>query len=116
MNQTQFVEAIRIAVIESSKNTIRSILHGPSGRQPKKEYVSLSHWFKDLSEADKDMVYSIIDETVETSVFGFLCVLDGVRAIESHQERGVLKLFYEKNEGDFLLNDPESPDFLHDLL
>jgi hypothetical protein len=55
----------------------------------------------------------IIKEAVETSVFGFLCVLDGVRAIET-SDKSNLKLYYEKAGNVVLLND-EDDDYLHDI-
>ena len=39
------------------------------------------------------------------AVFGFLCVLDGVRAIEDTEVKGQLKLYYEKENKSVLLND-----------
>jgi hypothetical protein len=33
--------------------------------------------------------------SVETAVFGFLCVLDGVRAIANSADKGSISLLYE---------------------
>jgi hypothetical protein len=52
-------------------------------------------------------------EAVELAVFSFLCVLDGVSAIEDEPEKGVLTLRYIKRDEDLLLNDP-ADEFLHD--
>jgi hypothetical protein len=60
------------------------------------------------------MVLEIVKESVETSVFGFLCVLDGVRAIEDDEIKGRLDLFYDKAGNQQLLNNPEE-EYLHDL-
>jgi hypothetical protein len=47
-------------------------------------------------------------------VFGFLCVLDGVSAIEDGEVKGKLNLFYEKHGKQQLLNDPQE-EYLHDI-
>lgn len=56
------------------------------------------------------MVKSIISDAVNESVFGFLCVLDGVRSIFDTGDSNNLKLTH----GDTLLNDIEN-ECLHDL-
>ncbi len=73
----------------------------------------MSIWYNQLNENDKKVVGQIIKESVEAAVFGFFCVLDGVRAIES-ENKGELKLFYENKDVQVLLNDPDE-EFLHDL-
>jgi len=49
-------------------------------------------------------------------VFSFLCVLDGVSAIEDYGEKGKFELFFKKGqEKKNLLNGPEQ-EYLHDYL
>jgi len=115
MDQNEFVEAIKIAVIESSKKSVESVLLNPPGRQPNIQSLQLSNWFNSLTDHDKEMLQRVIRESVETTVFGFFCVLDGIRAIEDGREKGSLLLYYEKHGERFLLNNPKD-DFLHDLL
>lgn len=114
MKAQQFVEAIKIAVVDSSIESIKSNLIQPPGRQPAQNLVEMSIWYNNLTDEDKNMLTRVIKEAVETSVFGFLCVLDGVRPIEDGEEKGKLNLFYEKKGKQFLLNDLEE-EYLHDI-
>jgi hypothetical protein len=50
---------------------------------------------------------------VDRAIFGFLCVLDGVRAIEGARDKGRLVLFYDR-ESRVLLNNPDD-EYLHDI-
>lgn len=75
----------------------------------------MSNWFNNLSQVDKEVVLNVVTESVEMSVFGFLCVLDGASAIEDNETKRRLELLYIKNGIRHLLNDPEQ-DYLHDLL
>jgi hypothetical protein len=52
-------------------------------------------------------------DAVNRAVFGFLCVIDGVRAIEHGADKGSLELRYVKN-GSVLLNPPDGK-VLHEL-
>lgn len=113
MDQIEFIEAIKIVVKETAINDIKSMLTNPPGKKTGREKIELSKWYNNLNENDKSFIHTIIRESVEISVFGFLCVLDGVRAIEG-REKGELKLYYEKNTLSILLNDFNS-EYLHDL-
>lgn len=61
------------------------------------------------------MVERIIIRSVEQTTFTFLCILDGVSAIEDGSNKGILKLIYEKDGKEIRLNDEDS-DYLHDLI
>ena len=115
MNKEEFIEAIKLTVVDDSIKSIELNLLKPAGREPEKKVAELSNWFTRLLDEDKNMVMKIVKESVETSVFGFLCVLDGVRAIEESRIKGRLILSYENQGNPILLNDPNE-DFLHDLL
>jgi hypothetical protein len=114
MDSGQFVRALKIAVEKSSVKGIKELLMKPPGRKPHAELLRRSEWFNNLSEEDKNMVMEIAGESVKSSVFGFLCVLDGVRAIEDEEDKGDLKLYFEKGGNRVLINDPDQ-EFLHDL-
>jgi len=88
MNTEEFIEAIRIAVINGSIEGLESNLVKPSGRNPDNDAIERSQWYNRLNNEDRIMVLKIIKEAVETSVFGFLCVLNVVRAIESTEAKG----------------------------
>jgi hypothetical protein len=59
------------------------------------------------------MLARVVATAVDRSVFGFFCVIDGVRAIEDGPDKGRLELSYVK-DGVRLLNPPEG-EMLHDI-
>ena len=113
MDNIEFIEVIKLVVEKSSINSVVENLKKPPGRSPSVHLLELSQWYNNLSESDRSFVYKVISESVSTSIFGFLCVLDGVRAIENGK-KGELKLYYEKDDLKILLNDFNS-EFLHDI-
>lgn len=115
MNKEEFVESIKSVVISDSIKSVEANLLLPRGKAPRQEMLEMSKWFNVLNSSDKSMLMKIIRESIETSVFGFFCVLDGVRSIENDNEKGSLELYYKKAENRVLLNDPDE-EYLHDLL
>lgn len=115
MNPESFVEALRQVVIESTSASIQEILENPPGRKPSREIIELSEWYKKSGEINRDMILKLVRESIQIATFGFLCVLDGVRSIEDTEEKGQLKLIFEKGDESVLLNDPEK-EYLHNLL
>ena len=108
MNNSEFITVIEDVVSTSAIEDTIDNLESPPGRKPDENLVKQSAWFNSLSDSDKNMVKSIISDAVNESVFGFLCVLDGVRSISDDSNK--LKLTH----GDTLLNDIENQ-CLHDL-
>ena len=115
MDKRTFVDAIRVAVQDAAVVGTISMLRGPPGRKPEEDSLVLSAWFNGLSFRDRQKVELVIQQTAEAAVFGFLCVLDGVRAIENGLVKGELDLRYRQGAVDVRLNDT-SGDELHDLL
>ena len=114
MNKDEFIEAIKVVVHDSAIKGMQTNLASPPGRTPHEKTKEISRWFNSLPEEDKHQVEEIIKQAVHASVFGFLCVLDGVRAIESTSEKGSLELIFNKNGDKNLIND-EHGDMLHDI-
>lgn len=114
MNKEEFVAAIKVAVHDSAVKGMKTIITSPPGRKPHNSMLKTSRWFNSLPDEDKHQVEEIIKQTVHASVFGFLCVLDGVSAIESTSEKGSLELTFNKNGNKTLIND-ERGEMLHDL-
>jgi len=110
VNKSEFIAVIGDVVSASAIEDTIDNLKSPPGRKPDENLVKQSAWFNSLSDSDKDMVKSIISDAVNESVFGFLCVLDGVRSISDSGDSNKLKLTH----GDTLLNDIENQ-YLHDL-
>ena len=115
MNSQKFVDIIKDVVIDDSIKSVQDVLIKPPGKAPLERNVELSKWYNNLADGEKAKVLAIIREAVESSVFGFFCVLDGVRAIESGENKGILKLYFENNLGQVLINNPND-DYLHNML
>ena len=60
--------------------------------------MELPDWYHGLGSKDKGMITRVIKEATEMAVFGFLCVLDGVTAIENTEDKGKLLLHFKKME------------------
>jgi len=67
-----------------------------------------------LDTPNKEWLQEIIKLAVGESIFGILCVIDGVRQIESTLEKGELFLEFRKNGETIRLNDPNQ-EYLHDI-
>jgi hypothetical protein len=57
-------------------------LRNPPGRRPRQRLLRLSRWFHQLSTEDQVMLAEILKDLAEGAIFGFFCVLDGVRVID----------------------------------
>ena len=115
MDKQEFINSIKQVVLNDSIKSVELNLANPPGRVPDEKLVILSQWFNKLDNSDRDKVLHVVSEAVHASVFGFLCVLDGIRVIEDGKDRGTLNLYYEKGEKMTLLNDPND-EYLHDML
>jgi len=115
MNKAEFVEVIRLVVQEGSVDDTRSVLSHPPGRESVPELVALSEWFKRLPAEDRRNVLRVAQLTSGYAVFGFLCVLDGVGAIENGPNKGTLELRYRGGDLDVHLNEDKGS-ALHELL
>jgi hypothetical protein len=115
MNSQYFVNVIKKVVKDQSvKDTIENLTN-PPGKEPPIELLEVSQFFIDLDDKERILVERILDMVAESTLFGLLCVIDGVRAIEGAGEKGNLELNYVKNNQKILLNDPKN-DYLHDLI
>jgi hypothetical protein len=113
MNSQQFIDLLRVIVRDGAASEAMSVLQKPPGRRPSEEVVNRSKWYNSLDDDQRRVLSSIILDAADRAVFGFLCVIDGVRAIENEGEKGRLELRHVKN-GSVLLNPPEGV-MLHDL-
>jgi len=114
MNAEEFINMIKLVVVKASIEAMGETMDKPAGRNPAQDLLELSGWYKQLNDENKTMVLKVIKESVEMSVFGFLCVLDGVTAIENEEMKGTLSLHYEKNNTRELINHPDK-EYLHNL-
>lgn len=114
MNSAEFVEAVKRYVRDVAVQDVITGYLEPPGRSPSRNLVELSNWYNSLDENERGMVNRIIKESVDAGLFGFFCVLDGVRAVEEPEDRGDLRLTYINNEREILLNN-SNEEYLHDL-
>lgn len=113
MNSQEFVDLLKIVVRDGAAEEELGILRNPPGRRPATELVERSAWYNALPENQKRILASIILDVSSRAVFGFLCVLDGVRAIEDNADKGRLELRYIKDRSTLL--NPHEGEMLHDF-
>ncbi|MEY8241739.1 MAG: hypothetical protein RPT25_15445 [Cycloclasticus sp.] len=109
VDKIEFTKIIKEVVSQAAIDDTLGNLDDPPGRNPDKQLLAQSQWFKGLSKSDREMVSQVISEAVHESVFGFLCVLDGVRSISGQGESHDLQLSLNGSQ----LNEASS-EFLHD--
>jgi hypothetical protein len=113
MTREEFIAGISIAVQEEAVRSTKYDLQFP-GVKPSIWRTELAAWFNQLPETEAEMVLRAVSVAVDVSVFGFLCVLDGARAIESGEDKGEIRLIYVKREEEDRLNGRGGFD-LHDI-
>ncbi|MDK9782338.1 hypothetical protein KIT90_13205 [Vibrio sp. B172a] len=111
MDKVEFVKAIKEVVESSSVENMIENLSEPPGRSPDRRLLEQSNWFKSLPPSEQALVQGLIEDAVKESVFGMLCVLDGVRPIGSSDDNS---MNIQLTIGDSLINDTES-ECLHDI-
>ena len=101
----EFVEVLRLVVVEQpAEGTVR-LLRQPPGRRPWSVDVRRSEWFNSLDESDQQMVTRVAKAAAFASAFQFCSVLDGTTAFD--RDHGTLKLLYVAPDGsEAMLNDP----------
>jgi len=111
-----FVKAIEKVVLDSTVKGIQETLDHPPGRAPSKDLLELSQWYTSLTDKDKQMITKVITKASANAVFGFFCVIDGVRVFEDGPEKGDLELYYKKKNSETVLLNSPSGNFLHELM
>ncbi len=114
MDAETFVDSMKKYVCESAKQGVLQNLVNPSGTLPSNDDMRLAEGYNNLPDGHQRMVDIIVNAAVEHSIFGFLCVLDGVRPIEGTEQRGRLELYHVTGSRRTLLNNPEQ-EYLHDI-
>lgn len=114
MNTEEFVLAIKEVVEETTINNLLKELE--ETKLPSEKLGRMSSLYNKLSQEDRMILKEIITESAQSTIFGFFCVLDGVRAIEDGPGKGRLELWYknDKNGQSHILNN-EDVEFMHDI-
>ena len=113
MDAEKFVYLLNVVVKDAAVEDIISTLESPPGRKPSKELIDLSNFYNSQSDEAKKFINQIIKCAADNTLFGILCVIDGVRAMEGDEDKGQLALTYHKdNKTPVVLNENKD---LHDL-
>jgi hypothetical protein len=86
MNSQQFVSALVEHVHKPAIEDTLSELESPSGRKPPRNIVNAARWYAGLSQQDRASLKSVVELAVHGTLFGFLCTLDGVRAVQDNPQ------------------------------
>lgn len=114
MKKEDFVKNIIKYLRVGTFQNIIDNLNDPPGRCPTEKSIVLSEYYKKMNEYDKSNIDKIIMDSVDEAIFGFLCILDGVRPLVENEKYGVLSLRYLQNDDIYYLNDLNDV-MLHDL-
>ncbi|MCP4593041.1 MAG: hypothetical protein GY842_20090 [bacterium] len=114
MDAERFIMAIKKCVHNPAVRGALESIAQPPGRCPPAEDLRLADWLKELPDTDRTNVGNIVDTAVAHALFGFLCVLDGVRVVEDSPTKGRFELYYISDSERTLLNDP-TREPLHDI-
>lgn len=113
MNSKEFVTAIKKVVRDAAIEDCLKLLEQPPGRKPSQQLRHRAEWYKSLNADDREYLTDTISSAVDGAVFGFLCVLDGVRVVEDGKVKGNFELRYKNGESTILVG--EGVEMLHDL-
>jgi len=105
---------MRANVLDPAVMGVLSTFESPPGRKPSEALVLISTWFSALADADRRHVASAMRLAAQSTLFGVLAVLDGVRSIDD-PPHGELVLSWRPPHGTVSSLNPEDMD-LHDLL
>ena len=113
MTREEFVKGISVAVQES---TVRQVVNKLKGLGYGPPDIALVAWYESLSAHDRDQMLEIVRYAVNSTLFGFFCVVDGERGWEEGPDLGELQLLYSNSECGIEVNlsGPGGED-LHDI-
>jgi len=108
MDGREFVQRLTIAVRDQAVSGTLANLTQPAGRNPGQESLDRSKWFNALDSQSRYLLQTCIRDAVDDTIFGMLCVLDGVRAITDCGSEGHLELHYVTDTST-VLGSPDGP-------
>src|SRR5687768_12628173 len=94
MNTESFVTSVKEVVRNPAIDGVQETLENPPGRSPNKTILELSAWYKTLSETDRSRVKQIVEKSVDSALFGFLCLIDGVTSFDPDGNDGTVEVLY----------------------
>jgi hypothetical protein len=114
MKPEQFVEALKSECRDAAVLGCVEVFRHPPGRKPGQELLDISQWFNALPGPDREFVVTAMRHAADATLFGVLCVLDGVRTVEPAGEKTEFKLSAIKAGNESRISPNET--YLHDLL
>lgn len=113
MKPDDFVRALKSQCSDSAVVDCLDSFAKPPGRSPAIELVRISQWFHTLSEEDRSLLRLALQQVADATLFGVLCVVDGVRVIEDSAEKSDFILTANRAGKESRIS--PSSTFLHDL-
>lgn len=116
MKASEFVDVIGEVVRDAAVEDVILLVQDPPHRVPPQNLVELGEWYNALDGQAQGMAKRMLGMVARAAVFGFLCVLDGSRAVERQRgPKGYFELRYIKNGEVSVLCGPAGQ-VLHELL
>lgn len=111
----KFIEVLKASVLNNIEiEIINNYITPPKRKKNTDRDKEIAGWYNQLSDKLKRYLIDLIREGANSAVFGFLCILDGVRAIDNEVDKGSLELYYKNHSNTILLNN-QKKDYLHDI-
>lgn len=114
MTPHSFVNALKTECADVAVHDCLELLKAPPGRRPAQSLVNLSVWYRGLDSADQANVADALRMAADATLFGVLCVIDGVRTIEDQPAKSEFRLTATRNGSTSIIS--PGPEDLHDLL
>jgi len=113
LNASEFVDALAETCRDSAVADVTALLERPPGRKVPTELKELSSWYNSLTHEQQTRTAAVMRLVADSTLFGVLCVLDGVRAVESSSDKSSFRLTASKGKVSKVL--APGPEFLHDI-
>src|SRR5262245_42083011 len=86
VNNHDFVATIKEAVRDAAITDTIDVLRNPPGRKPSQQMMERAEWYRSLDDEQRRILAGLIGDAVHNAIFGFLCVLDGIRGFYDSAE------------------------------
>jgi hypothetical protein len=114
MEAREFVDALKRHCRDAAVSDCLQSYQAPPGRSPPPALVQQAAWFNRLAADDQACVAAAMRDAADATLFGVLCVLDGVRSVEAHGEKSGFAL--SATRSGVLATIAPGPVMLHDIL
>ena len=113
MEPVDFIRRLTTECRDAAVADCVALFEQPLGRRPSEALVQLSEWFRKLPAGDRDFVVRAMKNSADATLFGVLCVIDGVRVIESTASKTDFTLSATRDGVVSVISPGE--EFLHDI-